>query len=460
MSCQAVILAAGRGTRMRSARPKVLHEVLGEPLLGLALELARGVGADPVTVVVGYGAEAVRERFADRAGFVVQDPPRGTGDALRAARDVFADRPGNPLLILNADMPLLRKSSLERLLEVHERDRPALSLLTGRTAEPGAWGRVVRGADGALLRVVEARDASPEERAQDEVNVGVYAFAMDRVLPALERLPRVGSQGESELADLVELLAAGGDAVVGVPTGGADELAEVNTLAECAEATRALRRRVLESLMASGVVVEDPETIWVGPRVRVEADAVLHSHTRLEGSCRVGSGAEIGPAVRLRDVEVAGGARILDHCVLQECRVGAGAQVGPFTHVRPGSDLGERTRVGNFVELKKTRLGDDAKASHLSYLGDAEIGRDVNIGAGTITCNYDGIAKHPTRIGDGAFIGSHSTLVAPIQVGAGAYTGAGSTLTEDVEPDALALGRGRQVVKPGWARRRRERSCD
>jgi bifunctional UDP-N-acetylglucosamine pyrophosphorylase/glucosamine-1-phosphate N-acetyltransferase len=459
VSCQAVILAAGRGTRMRSARPKVLHEVLGEPLLGLALDAARAVGADPITVVVGHGAEAVEERFAGEARFVRQDPPQGTGHALRVARDVFAAHPGSPLLVLSADMPLLEPASLARLLHERARSGAALGLLTGRPADPGGYGRVVRGPGAEVLRVVEARDATPEELALGEVDAGAYAFDVAALLPALERPSPDDAQGEYDLTGLVAVLAAAGSRVIAAGAVGADEVRDVNTPAECADASRRLRSRVLQRLMASGVVVEDPETTWVGMRVEVEPDAVLRPFTLLEGVCRIGAGAVIGPGSRLRDVAVGAGARILDHCVLQECRIGAGAQVGPFSHIRPGTELGEDSRVGNFVELKKTRLGAGSKASHLSYLGDAEIGRDVNIGAGTITCNYDGVLKHPTRIGDGAFIGSDSTLVAPIEVGSGAFVAAGSTLTEDVEPDALALGRARQVVKPGWARRRREPYC-
>jgi bifunctional UDP-N-acetylglucosamine pyrophosphorylase/glucosamine-1-phosphate N-acetyltransferase len=445
---------------MRSTRPKVLHEVLGEPMLGIALASARAVGADPIAVIVGHGAEAVETRYAGQARFVRQEPQRGTGHAVLAARDSFATRPDRPLLVLSADMPLLEPASLVRLLEEHARAGAALSLLTGQLEDPGAYGRVVRGNGAEVVAVVEARDASPEQLALREINAGVYAFDVPRLLPALERLSPQNAQGEYYLTDVVALLVEAGSKVIAVAAGHPDEVRGVNTLAECADATRRLRERVLERLMAAGVVVEDPETTWVGTRVAIEADAVLRPFSRLEGACRIAAGAVIGPASRLRDVDVGAGAQVLDHCVLQECRVGAGAQVGPFSHVRPGSELGEHSRVGNFVELKKTVLGTGSKASHLSYLGDAEIGRDVNIGAGTITCNYDGVAKHPTRIGDGAFIGSDSTLVAPIQVGSGAYVGAGSTLTQDVEPDALALARSRQVTKPGWARRRRERSCD
>jgi len=459
VSCQALVLAAGRGTRMRSARPKVLHEVLGEPMLGLSLGLARAIGADPVTVVVGHGAERVKERFPE-CRFVLQDPPQGSGHAVMVAAAVLAERPERTLVVLSGDMPLLEPSSVEGLLAEHARSGAALTLLTGQLDDPAAYGRVIRGTTSEVLAVVEARDATPQQRAVREINAGVYAFDVASLLPALERLRPDNAQGEYYLTDLVAHLVAAGKRVSAVAAGDASEVRGVNTLAECAEATRRLRRRVLDRLMAAGVVVEDPESTWVGPRVAVAPDAVLKPQSRLEGACRIGAGAEIGPGSRLRDVEVGEGARVLYHCVLQECRVGAGAQVGPFSHVRPGSDLGERSRVGNFVELKKTALGAGSKASHLSYLGDAQIGRDVNIGAGTITCNYDGEAKHATRIGDGAFIGSDATLVAPIEIGAGAYVGAGSALTESVEAEALALGRARQVVKPGWARRRRERRCD
>jgi bifunctional UDP-N-acetylglucosamine pyrophosphorylase/glucosamine-1-phosphate N-acetyltransferase len=302
---------------------------------------------------------------------------------------------------------------------------------------------------------VEAKDASPEELKGAEVNAGVYAFEVPPLLDALGKLTANNAQREFYLTDVIGLLSAAGQAVEAVTAEEASEALGVNTLAEVADASRRLRERRLAELMAAGVLVEDPPSTTVGLDVRVEPEATLRPFTFLEGRTVVCAGAVIGPFARLLDTEVGPGAQILDHCLLRKCVVEAGAMVGPFTHIRPESRIGAGAKVGNFVELKKTHLGEGSKAPHLSYLGDATIGPRVNIGAGTITCNYDGTAKHQTRIEAGAFVGSDATLVAPLTVGEGAYVAAGSVITEDVPAQALALGRARQVIKPGWTRKRR-----
>jgi bifunctional UDP-N-acetylglucosamine pyrophosphorylase/glucosamine-1-phosphate N-acetyltransferase len=453
---QAVILAAGRGTRMRSLKAKVLQNILGVPLLDHVLAAVEALEAEPVIVVVGHQAEAVEGAFSGRGyRFVRQDPPRGTGDALLAARESFAAHPDRPLLVANADLPLLRPKTLEALLDHHQKEACALSLLTMVLDEPGAYGRVVRDAEGGVTGIAEARDVTKDEERIREVNAGVYVFRVPALLKVLGKLEARNAQGEYYLTDLVRLLVAAGEGVSAWRLADPAEGSGVNTHAELAEVARRLRERILGELMASGVAIEDPATTFVGTRVRVESDATLRPFTILEGKTAVGSGAVVGPYVRLVNTEVGRGAEILDHCLLKDSTVEEGAIVGPFAHVRPESRIGANARVGNFVELKKTVLGPGSKANHLSYLGDATIGSNVNIGAGTITCNYDGTLKHPTRIESGAFVGSDTTLVAPITVGEGAYVGAGSTLTEDVPAEALALGRARQVVKEGWARKRR-----
>jgi bifunctional UDP-N-acetylglucosamine pyrophosphorylase/glucosamine-1-phosphate N-acetyltransferase len=453
-SLQALILAAGKGTRMKSGRAKVLHAVLGVPLLEHVLRAVEGAGASPVTVVVGHQAEAVEAAFAGRGlGFVRQDPPQGTGHAVQVARETFAAHPDRTLLVLNGDLPLLRRETLQRLIATHRERRAAATLLTVVLDDPGAYGRVVRDAEGGVRAIVEAKDASPEERAIGEINAGVYAFEVGPLLDALGRLRPQNAQGEYYLTDVVGLLRAAGQPVAAVAAADPAEGLGVNTIAELFQATRTWRQRRTDELMAAGVGIEDPETTHVGLDVTVEPDAVLRPGTLLEGRTVVRGGAVIGPYVRLVDAEIGPGAEILDHCLLRECVVGAGAAVGPFAHIRPGSRIGARAKVGNFVELKKTSLGEGSKAPHLSYIGDATVGARVNIGAGTITCNYDGASKHATHIETGAFIGSDTTLVAPITVGEGAYIGAGSAITEDVPAGALALGRARQVVKPGWAER-------
>ena len=453
---QAVILAAGKGTRMKSARAKLLHEVLGVPLLEHVLRTVASLRPDPLTVVVGHQAEAVEAAFSGRGlGFVRQDPPQGTGHALLTAGERLAAHPDRTVLVVNGDVPLLRRETLAALVETHRRSGAAATLLTAVLDDPQAYGRVLR--DGTGVRaVVEARDASPDELKVREINAGIYAFEAKPLLEALGALRPQNAQGELYLTDVVRLLRDAGHPVAAVAAADAAEALGVNTAAELAEAARLLRRRRNEGLMAAGASLEDPETIHIGLDVTIEADAVIRPFTMLEGKTAVASGARIGPYARLVDTRVGAGAQVLDHCLLRECVVEAGALVGPFAHIRPESRIGARAKVGNFVELKKTDLGEGSKAPHLSYIGDATVGPGVNIGAGTITCNYDGTAKHPTRIEAGAFIGSDTTLVAPVTVGEGAYVAAGSAITEDVPAGALALGRARQVVKEGWADARRK----
>jgi bifunctional UDP-N-acetylglucosamine pyrophosphorylase/glucosamine-1-phosphate N-acetyltransferase len=454
-SAQAVVLAAGRGTRMKSARAKVLHEVLGLPLLDHVLRALRAVELDPITVVVGHQADAVEAAFAGRGlRFVRQDPPLGTGHALQVAREQLAAHADRAALVVNGDVPLLRPETLVSLLTLHQTSRASATLLTVDLDHPGAYGRVLRGTDGQVRAVVEARDASEEERRVHEINAGIYAFDVPAVVPLLAALQPQNAQGEYYLTDLIGLLRSAGHAVHALKAADPLEALGVNTMAELAQATRLLRERRVAALMEAGVVVEDPETTHVGLDVTVEADAVIRPFTMLEGRTHVAAQARVGPYVRLQGMRIGPGAQVLDHCLLRDSVVEAGATIGPFAHIRPESHVEARAKVGNFVELKKTRLGEGSKAPHLSYLGDATIGPAANIGAGTITCNYDGRSKSPTQIEAGAFVGSDVTLIAPVTVGAGAYVGAGSVITEDVPAGALALGRGRQVNKPGWAQER------
>ncbi|MCL4817532.1 MAG: bifunctional UDP-N-acetylglucosamine diphosphorylase/glucosamine-1-phosphate N-acetyltransferase GlmU [Vicinamibacteria bacterium] len=454
MDVRAVVLAAGKGTRMRSARPKVLHRVHGLPLLEYPLRALAGAGVSRVVVVTGHEAEAVERSFAGRGfAFVRQDPPRGTGHAVMVAREAIAG--ADTVLVVNGDLPLLRAESLRALL-ARRAAGDAAALLSVTLPDAGAYGRVVRGADGGVARIVEARDASPEERAIGEINVGVYAFAADALERALATLRPQNAQGEYYLTDVVAAIAAGGGRISALAAADADEGRGVNTVAELAAATALRRAARLHGLMEAGVAIEDPASTWVSEDAVVAADAVLRPFTVIDGASRVEAGAVLGPFVRLESASVGAGATVLDHCLLRECQVEQGATIGPFAHLRPETVIEPGAKVGNFVELKKTRLGAGAKAPHLTYLGDAVIGPKANIGAGTITCNYDGHAKHPTAIGAGAFVGSNSTLVAPVTIADGAYVGAGSVITKDVPADALAVSRPSQVVKEGWARRRRE----
>ncbi|HEY6001046.1 MAG TPA: bifunctional UDP-N-acetylglucosamine diphosphorylase/glucosamine-1-phosphate N-acetyltransferase GlmU [bacterium] len=448
-----LVLAAGRGTRMRSSIAKVLHPVLGRPLLAWPLDVARALPAARRAVIVGFQAQAVARALP--AGFetVVQPKLWGTGHAVRQARRLFAG-PGDTV-VLSGDIPLLTAATVRRLVAAHRRRRATVTFLTARPADPSGYGRVVRCGEGRVKAIVEHDDAPPGVREIREVNAGVYCFENRFLDRALGRLRAANRQEEYYLTDVIAAAVRAGLRVEGLACADAEEMLGVNDRAQLAHATAVLRRRILERLMRAGVTVADPASTWVEPGVRVGADTVLLPGTALEGSTVVAARCHIGPFARLRDTRVGPGAVVRDCCVLEEATVGAGCRVGPFAHLRPGTRLGAGARVGNFVETKKARLGAGAKASHLSYLGDAEIGRRVNIGAGTITCNYDGVSKFRTTIGDDVFVGSDTQLVAPVSVGAGALIAAGTTVTKDVPAGALAVSRTPQKVIEGWAARRR-----
>lgn len=444
---------------MKSGVAKVLHRAHGLCLLEHVVRAVRGAGATSVAVVVGHQADLVQAAFSGRdLAFVRQDPPLGTGHAVQVARAVFADRPEAIVLVVNGDLPLLRAETVNKLLSAHREAGTAATVLTAQLADPGAYGRVVRDGRGLVEAIVEAKDASPAELAIREINAGVYAFAATPLLEALDQLLPQNAQGEYYLTDVIGILVGRGLGVGAIAADEPEEVSGVNTLGELATASAVLARRKVNELLSAGVVIEDPESTHIQLDVVVEPDAVIRPFTFLEGRTVVRTGARVGPFVRVVDSEVGPGAQVLDHCFLSQCRVEDGAAVGPFAHIRPESVVGPGARVGNFVELKKTHLGAGSKANHLAYLGDATIGPKVNIGAGTITCNYDGTTKSPTYIEAGAFVGSNSTLVAPVRVGEGAYVAAGSAITEDVPADSLSLGRARQIVKEGWARKRRETS--
>jgi bifunctional UDP-N-acetylglucosamine pyrophosphorylase/glucosamine-1-phosphate N-acetyltransferase len=450
-----LVLAAGRGTRMRSSVAKVLHPVLGRPLLAWPLEIARALPADRRGVVVGHQAEAVSKVLP--AGFeaVLQSQILGTGHAVRQARRLFTGE--GDTVVLSGDTPLLTVATVRRLLAGHGRRRATVSFLTARLADPSGYGRVVRDARGEVRAIVEHDDADAGTRRVDEVNAGVYCFENRFLDRALGRLRAANRQEEYYLTDVIAAAVRSGLGVVGVPCDDPEEMLGINDRLQLARVHDVLRRRVLDRLMRAGVTVVDPSSTWVEPGVRVGADSVLFPGTTLQGRTAVGAGCHIGPHTRIRDSRIAPGSVIIDCCVIEEAAIGPRCHVGPFAHLRPGTRLAAGVRVGNFVETKKARLGAGAKASHLSYLGDARIGRRVNVGAGTITCNYDGYSKFKTVIGDDVFIGSDTQLVAPVRVGRGALVAAGTTVTKDVPAGALVVSRTPQKTVAGWAERRRER---
>ncbi len=451
----AVVLAAGRGTRFRSALPKVLHRAAGRTLLGHVLAAVGASGVGRVLVVVGPGADGVADEvaaWADRlpvpVATVVQPEPRGTGDAVAVA---LAALPAEVvrLLVVPGDTPLLTAETLAGLLDAGAGRR--LACLSALPEDPAGYGRVLRGTDGALAAVVEDRDATPTERAVREVNAGMYVFDRAALAPLVAALGSDNAQGERYLTDVVAPLAAAGGAVAHVAD--VAEVAGVNDRAQLADAGVALRHRRLRTLMRDGVGVVDPAHTYVDVDVVVEPDATLLPGTILEGSTRVAAGAVVGPNAHLTDCRVGAGA-VVHSTRADGAVIGDGVEVGPFAHLRPGTVLGTGVRVGAFVQTKNATVGPGAKLPHLAYVGDAEVGAGANLACGVVTVNYDGREKHRTVVGEGAFVGCGTMLVAPVEIGAGAYVAAGSTITDDVPPEALAIGRARQVVKEGRARGR------
>jgi bifunctional UDP-N-acetylglucosamine pyrophosphorylase/glucosamine-1-phosphate N-acetyltransferase len=446
-----VVLAAGKGTRMKSALPKVLHVAGGRRLIDHALAAAATLSPASIVVVVGHEAELLKEAIGKRPGlsFALQEPQLGTGHALLQAEPLLRAASGT-LVLLSGDVPLLRPRTLEALIRLHEGRRAAATVVTAVVDAPDGYGRIVR-ENGQIAAIVEHKDASPEERAIHEINSGVYAFDIGPLFGALRDIGSSNAQGEYYLPDLVKVYRARALPVEALVLEDAREIAGVNGRKELADVGAILKTSKNDELMAAGVTLVDPGSAFIGPDVTIGADTVIQPGVYLEGSTRIGAKCLIHSGVRIVNSVVDDDAIVNNFCVIIDSHISSGAIVGPFAHLRPQSDVGENAHVGNFVELKKTRLGRGSKANHLSYLGDATIGEKVNIGAGTITCNYDGTTKHPTVIEDGAFVGSDTQLIAPVRVGTGAYVAAGSSITTDVPADALAISRGKQINKPGWA---------
>ena len=450
-----VILAAGQGTRMKSALPKVLHPVAGQPMIRQVVQTAETLAPASIAVIVGHQADAVRAFLGGRRGvqFALQAPQLGTAHALQQAEPLLAGRTGT-LVLLSGDVPLLRAATLRRLLDAHREAKAAATVVTATVERPYGYGRIIR-VGGRIARIVEERDASPAQRQVREINSGIYAFDLLPLFDHLRSIATKNAQGEYYLTDLVALYRRRKLPVETIMVDDPAEIRGVNTRSELAELSAIMRQNKNEELMAAGVTIVDPATTYIDPNVEVGPDTVIHPGVVIQGQSRVGSACEIHAYVRLTDSELADKVTINNFCVLVGARVAEGAAIGPFAHLRPASDVGPGAKVGNFVELKKTTLGQGAKVNHLSYLGDAKVGAQVNVGAGTITCNYDGQKKHETVIGDGAFIGSDTQLIAPVRIGKGAYVGAGSSITEDVPDGALGIGRGRQTNVEGWVERRK-----
>ena len=455
-----VILAAGKGTRMKSARPKVLHRVAGVPMIEHVLGAAGALQPQSTTLVIGHQADALRAALLThpQLSFVVQEPQLGTAHALLTTEPALRGATGT-LVLLSGDVPLLSANTLKMLIDRHESAGAAATVVTAIVDEPKGYGRIVRSGE-QIARIVEDRDASPEERAIREINSGIYAFALDGLFEALRGIASENAQHEYYLPDIVALYQKRGLGVATLTVTDADEIRGINSRIELAAVSRIVRQTKNQALMAAGVTIEDPATTYVDPQVEIGPDTVLHPGVSLEGATTIGSGCEIHSGVRLVDSRLGDRVTIHNHCVIANAVVENEAIVGPFAHLRQHAVVAERARVGNFVELKNTALGAGSKSMHLTYLGDATIGAGVNIGAGTITCNYDGVAKHRTTIEDGAFVGSDTQLIAPVTIGTGAYVGSGTTVRQDVPPGALAVSAGKQRNIDGWATGRKKKKKD
>jgi bifunctional UDP-N-acetylglucosamine pyrophosphorylase/glucosamine-1-phosphate N-acetyltransferase len=451
----AVILAAGESKRMHSSRPKALHLLGGRRLIDYPVRVARALGAR-VVVVVGRGADDVRAAVGEAPdlAYVEQKERLGTAHALLQARGACGDGAG-AILVLPADQPLMSEALLRALVDHHRSTAAAATLLTAEVEDPAGYGRVIR-EGGRPVAIIEHRDATAAQRAIGEIGTSTYCFDARRLWPALDRVTPQNEQGEHYLTDVVSILASSGARVEALAAPDPGECMGINDRKQLAAAAAVLRRRTLERLMVEGVTILDPAATYVDDTVAVGADTVIYPGAILEGSTAIGAECVVGPGCHVSGSRIGDRVTLKPYCVLSDAVVEAEAQLGPFCHLRPQSHVGAGAKIGNFVELKKAKIGRGAKVPHLSYVGDATVGDSVNIGAGAITCNYDGAAKHETVIGAGAFVGTNSSLVAPVTIGAGAYVGAGSVITKSVPAGALAVARARQEMREGWAARRKK----
>jgi bifunctional UDP-N-acetylglucosamine pyrophosphorylase / glucosamine-1-phosphate N-acetyltransferase len=460
-----VVLAAGKGVRMKSSRPKVLHHVAGAPMVDYVLAAARQLSPRSITVVVGHQADALKSHLKEhlRLSVVVQEPQLGTGHALRASESALEGATGT-LILLSGDVPLLTPNSLKTLVDRHRAAQAAVTVMTAVVEHAEGYGRIVRSGPGAvghpgeqIARIVEEKDASPAERDIREINSGIYAFELAGLFDAVRGLGTDNAQKEYYLPDLVAVFRRRGLVVEAVTVANPDEIRGINSRIELAAVSRIVRQAKNVELMAAGVTIEDPATTYIDRDVAVGIDTIIHPGVSLERGTTVGEHCEIHSGVRIVNSRIGDRVTVLNHCVINESLIADDASVGPFTHFRKDVTIGPAAKVGNFVEMKKTVLGAGSKSMHLTYLGDAVIGEKVNIGAGTITCNYDGTLKQTTTIEDGAFIGSDTQLIAPLTVGKKAYVGTGTTLRGDVPPGALAVSAGKQRNIEGWVEKKGRR---
>jgi bifunctional UDP-N-acetylglucosamine pyrophosphorylase/glucosamine-1-phosphate N-acetyltransferase len=450
-----IVLAAGQGKRMKSKLYKVLHPVCGKPMVGHVLDVLDAIQADRKVVIVGHGAEAVKAYVGDRAEFALQAEQLGTGHAVLMAKPMLEDEDGITVVICG-DTPLIRPSSLEAMIRLHREQGAAATLMSATLSDPRGYGRVIRDAQDEVVAIVEQKDCTPEQDAVKEINAGTYVFDNRKLFAALAQVNNNNAQGEYYFTDVIGILRAQQEKVLAYCTDDESEWLGVNDRIALSEAEAFMRRRINYEHMANGVTLIDPSAVYIEKDVRIGADTVIYPGTILRGRTVIGEQCEIGPGSDITD-SIVGDRVTVKHSVLSEAEVGDDSTVGPFAYLRPGTKLAAHVKIGDFVEIKNAKLAEGVKVSHLSYVGDAEIGKNVNVGCGAITVNYDGYNKHKTIVGDDAFIGSNVNLIAPVTVGPGAYVVAGSTITHDVPEGDMAIARERQVNKPGYAEKLRNR---
>jgi len=459
------IMAAGKGTRLKSTRPKVLHEIGGQSLLLHVIAAAKTIApASQIFCIIGHEAECVRTAVASTGiQFVLQPEQRGTGHALQMLKADFSLNgltPPENLLVLSGDVPLIRPETLTALCDFHLAEQAAMTILTAVPPNPHGYGRVLRVAQNSseVLAIVEQKSLNPDQLTAPEINSGIYCFNTKALFAHLDSLSTNNPHAEFYLTDIAALLVAEHQRVVATVASNIDEVLGANTIAEMMHLDAALRLATANKLMSQGVTIFRPDTVIIDAAIEVAADTVIEPFVQLRGATKIGTGCHIHSYSVIKDSTLGNNVLVRNGCILDTSTIGDEAKLGPYAHLRPGSDIGESAHLGNFVETKNVRLGKGSKANHLSYLGDAVIGSGVNIGAGAITCNYDGVHKHKTTLGDNVFVGSDSTLVAPLTVGDNAYIAAGSAITEDVPADSLAIARSRQTTKPGWVAARKSKS--
>ncbi|AMM91253.1 bifunctional UDP-N-acetylglucosamine diphosphorylase/glucosamine-1-phosphate N-acetyltransferase GlmU [Peribacillus simplex] len=447
----AIILAAGQGTRMKSKLYKVLHPVCGKPMVQHVIDQVNQLQIEDIVTVIGHGAEKVQEQLGDSCEYALQGQQLGTAHAVMQAESVLSDKSGTTLVICG-DTPLIKAETMKELIALHEQSQAKATILTAYADNPAGYGRVLRGGGGLVEKIVEHKDATDEEKYVKEINTGTYCFDNQALFSALKKVSNENVQGEYYLPDVIEILKQEGEVVTAFQSSDFEETLGVNDRVALSQAEQILRKRINESHMRNGVTIIDPLTTFIEADVQIGQDTVINPGSCIKGNSIIGQDCLIGPNTEIKNCEIGDGTEILQS-VVHESSIGSSVKIGPFAHVRPQSEIQDSVKIGNFVEIKKTVFGKGSKASHLSYIGDAEVGENVNIGCGSITVNYDGENKHLTKIEDNVFIGCNSNLVAPVTIGEGAYVAAGSTITQDVPQEALSVARARQVNKEDYVKK-------